>query len=320
MNDTDVAAISPATHTPPLPYTLRQLECFLAVAESGSIARAAIALNASDSAVSDAITALERALDAELIRRRRSRGATLTSDGITIVPIARRILTEGAELSASVGRELSAVVGPVRIGVLATLASVILPRLIVAAQREYPGIRIEYRTGDLESLLAAADRGELDLVASFDTGMPPEYPRLAITDTQAMLVVAADHPLARRDSVSLTEVADEPMVMLDIVASRTHTLELMSSQGITPRIAHRTPDYELCRALVGRGLGYTLLMRRNLPPDTWDGTRLAYLTLDPPPRTSEVLMVWPQNPIPPRVAAVLSCVTRLRAEYEASMG
>ncbi|MCW2288173.1 LysR family transcriptional regulator [Leucobacter luti] len=320
MSDNDATPLSSAPNTPPLPYTLRQLECFIAVASSGSIARAAVALNASDSAVSDAITALERALGAELFRRRRSRGATLTSDGITIVPIARRILVEGAELSASVGRELSAVVGPVRIGVIGTLASVILPRLIVAAQRAYPGIQIEYRTGDLASMLTATEGGELDLIITYDYGVPPEYERVRITTTHAVLVVAADHPLASRKRVRLAEIADEPMVMLDIVASRTHTLELMSSQGISPRITHRTSDYELCRALVGRGLGYSLLMRRNLSPVTWDGNRVAYLELDPSPRATEVLMVWPHNPIPPRVAAVLTCMKQLRAEFEASMG
>ncbi|MBP1326512.1 DNA-binding transcriptional LysR family regulator [Leucobacter exalbidus] len=320
MSDIDATPLSSAAKTPPLPYTLRQLECFLAVAASGSIARAAVALNASDSAVSDSITALERALDAELFRRKRSRGATLTSDGITIVPIARRILTEGAELSASVGHELSAVVGPVRIGVIGTLASVILPRLIVATQRTYPGIHIEYRTGDLESLLTATNSGELDLVVTFDIGVPPEYPRIPITTTQAMLVVAAGHPLATRGTVSLAEVAHEPMVLLDIVASRTHTLELMSTQGITPRIQHRTTDYELCRALVGRGLGYTLLMRRDLTTEAWDGSRLAYLNIDPPPRATQILMVWPHNPIPPRVTAVLACVQQLRPEFEAAFG
>ncbi|MFJ3956819.1 LysR family transcriptional regulator [Arthrobacter sp. NPDC090010] len=319
MRNSESVSLVPAEKVPQIPYTLRQIECFLAVAESGSIAKAALALNASDSAVSDAITVLEKALGAELFRRQRSRGATLTSDGLTILPIARRIVTDGAELSASVGRELSAVVGPVRIGVLGTLASVILPRLILVLRESYPGIHLEYRTGDLESMISAADSGEIDLIVTFDIGVPPEYRRVGIAVTEAVLAVSEDHALAGRSRVALSEVADEPMVLLDIVASRTHTLELMSSQGITPRIHYRTPDYELCRALVGRGLGYTLLMRRKVSPETWDGKRLVYLPLDPAPRPVEVLIAWPHRPIPPRVSAVVTCLKTLRGEIVTSM-
>lgn len=320
MQDPRTPDIVTPQQAPPLPFTLRQLECFLAVAQSGSIARAALALRASDSAVSDAISAMERSLGAELFRRRRSRGATLTSDGLAILPLARRIVTDSAELTAAVGRDLSSIVGPVRIGCIGTLASLILPRLLIIAQQNYPGIHLEHRTGDLPTMLAAAASADLDLIVTFDIDVPPEYERVSLASTEAMLVLPADHPLADRERVALSEVADEPMVLLDITASRSHTLELMSSRGITPRIAHRTPDYELCRALVGRGLGYTLLLRRNISPETWDGRRVVSLPIEPAPRPVEVLVVWPQNPIPPRVAAVVECAKRLRAEIDMGVG
>lgn len=316
MQDPRTPDIVAPQQTPPLPFTLRQLECFLAVAQSGSIARAALALRASDSAVSDAISAMERSLGAELFRRRRSRGATLTSDGLAILPLARRIVTDSAELTAAVGRDLSSIVGPVRIGCIGTLASLILPRLLIIAQQNYPGIHLEHRTGDLPTLLSAAASADLDLIITFDIDVPPEYERVTLASTEAMLVLPADHPLARRERVALAEVADEPMVLLDITASRSHTLELMSSHGITPRIAHRTPDYELCRALVGRGLGYTLLLRRDIPPETWDGRSVVCLPITPAPRPVDVLVAWPQNPIPPRVAAVVDCAKRLRPEID----
>ena len=290
MSDTDVPTLSPATQTPPLPYTLRQLECFLAVAESGS---------------NRACSAHPQRFGLGRLRSRspRSNGrlAQSCSGGVSVpwrdAHLGRNhdradrasILTEGAELSASVGRELSAIVGPVRIGVLNTLASVILPASSLRCNASTPGSTSSTAPATWKVCWQLPIRGELDLVASFDMGMPPEYPRIAITVIQAMLVVAADHPLAERRFVSLTEVADEPMIMLDIVASRSHTLERMSSQGITPRIAHRTPDYELCRELVGRGLGYTLLMRRTSLPDTWDGTSSptsSWIRRRVPPRSS----------------------------------
>lgn len=296
-----------------LRFTLRQIECFLAVAEAGSIAKAANLLNASDSTVADAISAMERSLGSKLFQRRRSHGATLTSDGQTVLPLARRILADGAELTAAVGRDAGAVVGPVRIGCSPTLASLILPQLIVEVGHRFPGIDIQYQTDDLAPMIAKIENSELDLVVSFDIDVPPEFESVQLSTTEAMLVVASDHRLADREAVSLSEIAEEDMVLLDILSSRTHTLEIMSARGVTPRIKHRTPDYELCRSLVGRGLGYTLLMRRQVSRDTWDGRRVVYLPIEPAPRTVDVQMSWKQETIPPRVRAVVDCAKSLSA-------
>lgn len=303
----------------PLRFTLRQVECFLAVAEAGSIAKAAISLNASDSTVADAISAMEKSLGAKLFQRRRSHGATLTSDGRTVLPLARRILSEGAELAAAVGRDAGAVVGPVRVGCSPTLASLILPQLIVEVGRRFPGVDIEYHTDDLAPMIAKVENSELDLIVSFDIGIPPEFESVQLSTTEAMLVVSSDHYLADRGSVELNEVAHEDMVLLDILSSRTHTLELMSARGVRPRIKHRTPDYELCRSLVGRGLGYTLLMRRQVSRDTWDGNRVVYLPIDPPPRPVDVQVSWKLETIPPRVKAVVECAKSLSADLVVAM-
>lgn len=311
MNPTNNADNEFANHVPPLPFTLRQLECFLAVSEHGSISRAALKMNASESTVADAISGMERSLGAKLFHRRRSHGATLTSDGKAILPLSQRIVADGAELTAAVGRKANSIVGPVRIGCTPTLASHVLPRLISASAQRFPGIQIEYVTDDLEPMLERANRAELDLIVSFDMGMPPEYESVTLATTEAMLVVSAEHHLADRQTAKLTEVAAEPMVLMDVLASRTHTLELMSTAGVKPLIQYRTDDYELCRALVGRGLGYTLLMRRPVPPTTWDGGRLAYISITPPPRTVEVLLAWPNQTLPPRVKAVVECASEV---------
>lgn len=305
--------------TPSLRFTLRQIECFIAVSQYGSISRAAIALSASDSTVADALSVMERSLGTKLFQRRRSQGATLTSDGQAILPLARRILADGAELTAAVGRDVNTIVGPVRIGCSTTLASLILPRLIVEVGQRYPAVQIEYHSDGLEPMLERIQNAELDLVISFDIDVPPEFESVEFATTEAMLVVASDHPLAGRSSVELTDVADEPMVLLDILSSRTHTLELMSARGVKPRIAHRTDDYELCRSLVGRGLGYTLLMRRHITRDTWDGKRVVYLPIEPSPRPVDVLMSWPPAALPPRVKAVVECAEFVGTEVRKAM-
>lgn len=297
--------LSLAAKLPALPFTLRQLECFLAVADHGSVSAAADVLHASGSAVSDSITALERAIGATLFLRQRSRGTRITAEGSAILTVARRIVDEGAVLAATIGAAQSAIVGPVRVGATGTLASLFLPQIITEMRQRYPEVHVEIRTGDLGTLLDLADAQELDLVITYNLDMRPEYHRSVLTHTQAMVALAADHPLADRPAIELSELADEPMVLFDIAASRVHTLELMLNRGVTPRVAYRTTDYELCRSLVGRGLGYSLLMRRNIAGETWDGGAVRMVPVTPEPREVEVLVCWPREPVPPRVRAVI---------------
>lgn len=296
---------------PSSPFTLRQLECFIAVADTGSILGAAELLHSSGTAVSEAVTALERSLGAKLFHRRRARGAVPTSDGLAILPLARQVHADSLALSHAVGSSLDALSGPVRVGVADPLPGLVLPRVIAETAERFPKIRLVYRTGDLTDLLRRIEAHELDFLITYDLDIPPEYERRRLVDTQAMLVVSADHRLAGRESVRIEELEGEPMVLLDNATSRAHTLELLRSRGVTPSIAHRSSDYELCRSLIGRGLGYGLFMRRTMTIDTWDGGRLAYVPLTPAPRTVHLLAAWPRGPLPPRVLAVVDLAVEL---------
>lgn len=299
---------------PPAPFTLRQVECFVAIAELGSISRAAARLHASDSAVADALTSMERTLRASLFNRRRSRGTTLTSDGLAILSIAHRMLADAEELSAAVGRDPASVVGPVRVGAVSTLAPVIIPRLIVAMRERFPGVRVDYRIDDQPNLVQAMANSELDCLVTFDIDVPPELHRCALLVTRASIVLAADHPLATQTTLALERLATEPMILLDIESSRTHTLELMSSRGVTPRIAYRTDNYELCRSLVGRGLGYSLLMNRETAGTTWDGSEVCFIPIVPEPREVAVFLCWRASARPPRLSALIETAADVRPD------
>lgn len=144
-------------------------------------------LRSSESAVADAISGMERGLGTELFRRQRSRGATLTSDGLTVLPLARKMLADGAELTSSVGRDVSTIAGPVRIGCLNTLASHVLPRLIVEVGQRFPGIDIEYQIDDFATTLQELESADLDLVVAFDNVVPPQFESMTIATTEPML-------------------------------------------------------------------------------------------------------------------------------------
>lgn len=274
-----------------IPFTFRQLECFVSVAETQSLSRAAENLRLSDSAVSDAVSALEKSINRQLLIRRRAKGVTLTSDGLSFLQYARDLLTSATEAHRSVSHIDADVRGVVRIGAISTLAPTVLPKLIHRSAELYPLLDIDIVTADLPELLKMLENALVDVVLCFDIGVPPEAHRHTLASTQACVVVSENDPLARLDIVDLREVQSRPMILLDISPSHIHTLELMSSRGVIPNIVRRVQDYELCRALVARGLGYTLLMQKDVSPETWDGSRVVFVPISPVPRRVDILFL-----------------------------
>lgn len=294
-------------HLPPRgDFTFRQLECFAAVAEVGSIAGAAAALHASESAVADAVTALERIIGARLLLRRRSRGVTLTSAGQAALPLVKDLLGRASEFSLTVsGGDETRLRGPVRVGALSTLAPTVLPALIRGFTDLHPDVEIKFALADQGELADRLADGDLDLAFAYDIDFSPEFSRSVLHNTRADLIVSSEHRLADSGEIDLEEVADEPMVLLDISPSRQHTLELMSHLGVTPRIKYRTPNFDLCRGLVGRGLGYSLIMARRFTPVTWDGSHVVNLRIRDMPRSVGILVAWRPGPQPQRVSALI---------------
>jgi len=307
--------MSPARLPHLAPYTLRQIECFVSVAESGTISAAAITLHASDSAVADAVTALERALGSTLFQRQRARGVTLTSDGLAVLPVARRLLMQAEEVTATVGQGAMSLTGIVRVGATSTLAPVVLALLIAELRRTHPELGLKLSVDDQPTLFEQLADGNLDILISYDIDAPPEFSRESLYSTVACVVLSTEHPFASRRLIRLKDLAEEPMVLLDIAPSRVHTLELMSSAAVTPRIAFRTENYELCRSLVGRGLGYTLLMWRNIPRVTWDGGEVAFVPIHPTPREVSVLALWRSDHLSARTGAVIDTLRGLADSF-----
>jgi DNA-binding transcriptional LysR family regulator len=92
-------------------------------------------------------------------------------------------------------------------------------------------------------------------------------------------LVSAEHPLADRADVSLSELANDPFILLDLPHSREYFFNLFMICKIEPRIVYRSHSYELIRGLVGHGHGYTV---HNAVPGTtfgYDGTRIAVLPI-----------------------------------------
>src|SRR5699024_1701881 len=112
--------------------TLRQLEYFVAAADTGTVSAAALRCHASQAAVSTALSELEHSLGLTLFIRQTARGVRLTSSGERVLPVARRILGDAQELQHLAGAELGEVAGPLRIACTFAISPRALPALATA--------------------------------------------------------------------------------------------------------------------------------------------------------------------------------------------
>lgn len=296
--------------------TLRQLELFAALPDHETLSAAAVHLHISESALSQAITSLEKTVGEQLCVRRKARGLALTPAGQHFAVQARRILADTRELvlEARRGEELR---GPVKLGCFASFATSIVPALLDGFPRRHPGVDLEITVGTNDDLLPALDSGRLDVAIMYDMFLPVGYGRREIYATELQAHLHPDHPLASRDAVDLADLADEPLIHYEASPSTVNTVQAFAARGLTPTIAARVPQIILVEALVGRGVGYGLLMSRpNVRPASVEGLPVAVRPLDPPATRTHVVAIWPEDmTLTPRAAALLDYAVEKLGSY-----
>ncbi|KMS89825.1 LysR substrate-binding domain-containing protein [Prauserella rugosa] len=276
-------------------YTLRQLEYLVAVADAGSISAAAGALHVTPTAVASAITELERTLHTQLMVRRKAHGVVLTPTGTFLYNRATTLLRDAEELqlaTASGGAEL---VGPLVLGCYATLAPTIVPTLMRWVAEQHPSVDLTVVTGSQAELPHRLLTGSLDLAVGYDMALPSGLDSVVLYEAPPYVLLPEDHPAASAASVSLADLAAEPMILLNFPPAQEHTLMLYADAGVTPNIVQRTTDFELTRSLVAHGFGYTILIQRPVSPTTYDGMPVVVRDISPSVRPAVVRMMWPHD-------------------------
>jgi DNA-binding transcriptional LysR family regulator len=262
-----------------LRYTLRQIEYFIATAETGSITLASERVNVSQPSISTAIAHLEEELGTQLFVRRHAQGLALTSAGRVLLIEAKRLI-EQAEHVYSVASEVGEHVrGQLSLGCLVTLAPMVMPELSHSFTSTYPETRITQMVGDHEQLLERLRRAELDVAITYDLLIPEEFEFLPLASLPPHVVVSEGGPLARYSAVSLNELVREPLILLDLPISREYFLSMFMKEGLEPHIASRSTHPDVIRTMVANGYGYTLANVRPRCEIALDGRRVVRVRL-----------------------------------------
>lgn len=271
-------------------FTLRQLEYLLACVDCRSLAGAADRLNVSQPTISVAITKLEDQLGVQLLLRHASRGVTPTAAGEKILNSARSLLSHASDLERAVIETGQTLAGTLRLGSFSTLAPTVLPGLIHALSSQHPAIHVHLNEGPQDQMIDGLLDGQLDLALLYDINLPEDVTSVPLAERTPYVALSADHPLAQNDSISLKDLIDQPMILLDVPPSRDYFLGLFQDAGLEPRVAHSSPSIEMVRGMVGCGLGYALLVTRPDGDRTYDGRSLAIRPIRGTPRTSRMVL------------------------------
>lgn len=261
-------------------FTLRQLEYFVAVGESGTIKFAAARMHVSQSAVSIALSQLETEIGVRLLTRHPAKGLTLTAEGEHFLREAKTLLRAADRLRSTSLKISSKAAVSLDIGCLLTQYHLVVPEVQKRISDQFENADVRFIAGDQAALVEKLRRGDVALALVWGLGMTNEFRYRGITRLPPFVFLADDHALARRSKVRLVELADEPFFLFDRPLSRDYFLSLFRTYGVEPRIAGCFEQMEVIRSLVARGHGYSITSVPPVNRMTPDGKPVAYVEIE----------------------------------------
>jgi DNA-binding transcriptional LysR family regulator len=291
---------------------LRQIRCFVIVAERSSFTAAAEELHIAQQAVSQQIKALERTLGVTLLQRT-SRKVQLTPEGVVFLADARRLLASADRAVNRVQAAARGEAGTVRLAYTLTTAYDTVPTMLATANDLAPQLKIDAREvfgGDLVDLF---DAEQFDLAVAPKTSYPRGLRQRLIRQETFRLAVAEDHPLVSREQVPLSALQHERFELWPrAMAPGFYDAVAAACRGAG--FEHDRDEQAAGSTVWGniaRGRGVALVVS-SLIEQLPRGVRL--VDLAPPPVKLAITAVWRTGNHQPAVARLVDITSRLAKE------
>ncbi len=297
-----------------LSLTARQLEYVVAVAKFQGVSAAAVAINISQPSISVAIAQVERQLGKALFSRNKGNRLIPTAFGRNFIVDARRLLADFEQLTKQGGlRAIQS--GPVFIGCYVDLAPMLLAPILKRLGHDFPDILTSIKVGEFEALGEDISTSRTDFAISYDLGFDDRFDRKPIAALFPHALVGETHRLARRKSVSLAELAKEPLVLADQGLSVRHVQQLFLRRGLVPKITHRVPSLELMRSFAANNMGVGISYTRPRTHKSYDGRTIRVLNISTKTGAEPIVLVSSTSNPPSRAAQmVMTCISEMKKE------
>jgi LysR family transcriptional regulator, hydrogen peroxide-inducible genes activator len=298
-----------------LPYSLRQLQYLIAVADLGGFRRAAEACGVAQPSMSAQIAQVEQAVGVQIFERS-ARGVRVTAAGAELVDRARAVLLAARDLGDTARLHRDPLSGRLRIGVIPTVCPYLLPEVAPALKRQLPKLHVVWSEDKTQALLDQLD-------TTLDAAILARDPRIehlhyvAIGDDPFVLAASKQHPLAKRAGPASPDVLEGETVFLleDGHCFRDQALAVCGATGAVEADLKATGLSTLVQ-MVGAGSGVTLLPTLAVAVENRRG-QLAVRSFKSPAPTRRLVLAWRKQsalkrPLEAVAAAVGAAWPRLR--------
>lgn len=292
--------------------TLRQLQIFSAIVETGRFTAAARKLYLAQPSVSQQIHALEDELGDRLFVRLKNRQVELTQAGKILKQHSDLVLRQcelaRMEISA-LSREPS---GQIRVGIGGHQLTSMLPPAVSAFHSVFPKVSVDIVNSTTPQIVELLRGNGLDLgVVNFPIQVPELRTRFLFTE-ELLVVVQAKHPLARKRMIESRDLAALPLVLYDHSTSTRRRLEeYFRSIEISPAVVVELSSVEAMKSMVAGGLGATIIPASAML-DGAENRHLRGLQIRGRPLTRSVGMAMRQLPQLPSVMDTMADFIRIR--------
>lgn len=272
--------------------TIRHMKIFIRVYQTGSITKAADELHMTQPAVTRSIQELERYYDLKLFERLNHR-LFITECGRELYPRALHLVSLFDQMESMLQDQESH--RCIRVGATITLGNYLLPRLACLFRGKHPDIRIQARIASSAQIRQAVENNDLDLAMIEGEVNTPHLHCEPFCSDHLTVIIPPDHPLAQRESLSISDLACEPLLLREPgSAGRSFLNSVFEAHGfsISP-LWESTSTQALVRA-VSMGLGLSILPEQLVRSDIARGAVLSRTVSDE--RLERVhYLVWHEN-------------------------
>ncbi len=245
--------------------TLNELRYVVAVAHERSFGRAASKCFVSQPALSVAIQKLEEELGVILFERGKNE-VVPTPVGARVIEQAQKVLEESTRIKEIADTGKNQLQGPLKLGVIYTVAPYLLPDLIPALVERAPEMPLDIEENLTENLEEALRAGRIDAAIIALPFSPPGIISEFLYEEPFRVVVPRDHKWGKRKNVDAREIAGENPILLNIGhCFRDQVLEACPELNADSHMP-RTNSLETIRNMVASGLGISVLPRDALTP------------------------------------------------------
>lgn len=272
--------------------TVRQLEILLAVHDKGSINEAANALFLTQPTVSIQMKKLAEAVKAPLYNYT-NKQLVFTEIGLEVVKTAVEVLDSFTRLEMSLGKIKNFKSGTLRLAVVTT-SKYFIPHLLGPFCEKYPDIDIQLNIGNREQTIERLKQGIDDFYVFSHPPHDIETQSIEFLQNPLVAIAHEDHPLAKRESLTLKDLAQEPFLMREKGSGTRYAIEgFLKRHQAELNVKMTIESNEAIKHLVMSKLGISILSAHTLTYDTQTG--IAQLPVEELPIDSHWFFVWSKN-------------------------